>query len=1148
MAAASSAGNGRTASTRIGKYDVEGEIGGGTSVRVFHGWDRATGRRVTLKVLTDVAETLRAERFRREVAAVANLRSPNLISIYELGEHVGMPFVAAEYLGEEHLGRAIAGARTFSALEKMRVMWQVAEGVRAAHRGGLAYVGLRPSGIALGADGSAKIQDFGIVRLAAAHSGELRYEDEADSADGLSDVFAYGVIYYELLSGVHPLAESGTSRIVSLREIAPECPEPLEQLIVRAMEPDRELRYQTLDDIQYDAEPILRQLQRQRAEVLIEGARRRMEERELDAAQAAVREALDLDPGNVAGEGVRAELRGLLQQRTVRSRVDALLHEAEKEAAGRRFERAAELLESASRLDAGHAGVAALLQSVRARLEQARKTAQLLDGVREALNGNDLSAAEARVLEALDADPEHAEALELADAVAEAIRQREMEGRIEQGIAKAKSLLLAESFDAALETLAALEAECPGSAAVNQWRTHIQQQKDQRERSGRLDAELNQARALMAREQFAEAAEILEQVRIEFPQEQGVATLLAECCEAAERAATVAQARRECELSCREARFENAIAILDAAGRAYPDDPNLAELRLEVEERRREREEAAAVRQALEEAQWLLDQDRVDMAVQFLREKSAAQPKQAELAARLAEAEKLQSEWEGRRLVQDCLHRAAVLEQAHQWAVALTVVEEALETCPESTELQEAVERLRARQRGQELQKKLARWTAEARQALADGEIAQAEQVLRLALETLPGDPGLHQLRAELEAEKKFGEEWHNAQVLVGRRQFEEAERILVRLNSSQRPEVQTLLTTVRESRAASEEEGFYKRGREKALLLIQQNQTEQAADLLRNLLSLFPGDPILQRDLQAIGGTAPAAKAAKAEPVFAPLEMPAVKSAAKGEEIAPRRSRPDAPPQSRRWVMIAGTALVLVSAGGVTRMLRSGSAAPAPAKVAKAAVRAALAAPAPVAETPSTPTPQKAMIAEPPKPVAAPAREPIAAEPKQAPAPVRRHFNTAALTAPVPTNTPAALAPAPPIAGTTVNWVEPLPATVTPALRAPAPPVREAPPAAAPAPRPRIGGELQQVKAISLPPPEMPMLAKERRIDGVVSLEATIDKQGAVSNVKVISGNSLLVQAAVDGVKKWRYQPAMLNGQPIEAEIKIEVRFTSGR
>src|SRR5262249_5433337 len=138
-------------------------------------------------------------------------------------------------------------------------------------------------------------------------------------------------------------------------------------------------------------------------------------------------------------------------------------------------------------------------------------------------------------------------------------------------------------------------------------------------------------------------------------------------------------------------------------------------------------------------------------------------------------------------------------------------------------------------------------------------------------------EPLLRELENEIEAGKKYREELRTAQACFGRSQMQEAEQILLRIASSKRPDAQALLEAVREARAASEEENFYNRGRENAIKLIQQQQFEQAADLLRNLLSLFPGDAILERDLQSIAMPQPApiteAKVAPPAPVVAPVK-----------------------------------------------------------------------------------------------------------------------------------------------------------------------------------------------------------------------------------------------------------------------------------
>jgi len=1161
-ASASAISAGRGIAARIGKYDVETEVGKGAVVRVFHGWDRATARRVTLRVLTDVANKPGLERFRREVAAMANVHNASLISIYELGEHVGMPFAALEYLGDDHLANAIADKRPFTLLDKLRIMWQVAEGVQAAHRGGLTFVGLCPSGIALCADGSAKVRDFGMLRLTADGADEAaRYHETnpGELQDILSDIFSFGAIYYELLTGVHPFRPVSTEcqqdALRNLRGLAPDCPEPLEQLVGRAMDLDRDLRYQSFDEIRYDAEPILREFERLRASEFVEEAHRYLESRELDNALQAVRDALELDPANSVAQRLRGELRTRLQSRAVRSRVEQLVREAGEETGRGRFARAAELLDAAARLDAGDAELSAHLEQIRTRVEQSRRTAELLGQVRRALDEKDLDAAELKVLEALEQDAENPDALALADVVADAIRRRELEARVEDGIAKAKSLLLLQSFDAAIEILRELEAQCPGEPAVGEWLAYVVEQKQLQEQRARFDDQLARAREFMAGQRFEEAAGILERLRGEFPQEQTLDDLWTECGEASERAATIAEVWTRCASFCRDERFENALGVVDAALAAYPDDADLIALRKDVEQRQRQFQAAAVVRQVLDEAQWLLDQDRVDLAVQFLREKASTMPEEPALRSRLAAVEQMQGEWETRRLVEDCLRRVETLEQAQQWAVALTVVEEALETCPSSAALQQTVQRLRAHLRDQERRKKVSRWVSEIREALADGDDAQAEETLRRALAALPQEQALLEMRQELDRDKQFRQEWRAAQVLVGRRQFEQAEQILVRLDGSQHPEVQTLLETVRQARAASEEQGFYKRGREKALLLIQQGQTEQAADLLRNLLSLFPGDAILERDLRGVAGQQ---REKEPEPRAAD-QLVTVSQPAPAMSVSPAPPEPAVlaspqPPRAAPWhtrppVMAGAAFCVLVSAGvGVRRMLHGST--PPPPAAAKVSVVAPT--PAPKAVAPEVTVSADSAPATTPVERHEPLAHPRESRPveervsKSEPPAPRRPFNSATLAKPVPAQ-PVSLAPAPPPAPSPVFYTEiaALPAAAVTPVQVPAAPVREVP---APAPQPpaprRAGGNLQPVRPISTPAPSMPLLAKERRISGMVTLDATVDKRGAITNIKVISGNPLLTGSARDAVTKWLYKPATLNGEPIEAEVRIEVRF----
>jgi len=105
----------------------------------------------------------------------------------------------------------------------------------------------------------------------------------------------------------------------------------------------------------------------------------------------------------------------------------------------------------------------------------------------------------------------------------------------------------------------------------------------------------------------------------------------------------------------------------------------------------------------------------------------------------------------------------------------------------------------------------------------------------------------------------------------------------------------------------------------------------------------------------------------------------------------------------------------------------------------------------------------------------------------------------------------------------------------------APPPP----PPKATTPKRIRVGGQVEAAKAIFQPKPEYPPLAKMARIQGTVRLEAIISRDGTIQDLKMISGHPLLVKAALEAVQRWRYQPTLLNGEPVEVVTEVDVTFT---
>src|ERR1039457_4806643 len=321
----------------IGRYQVQAELGRGGFGCVYRAWDPTVHRSVAIKILTEGGKDL-LTRFRKEATVAGNLRHNNIVTVYEFGEYEGLPFLVMEYLEGYDLQRILSTGRQLTLIEKISIMSQVAEGLHCAHSNGVVHRDIKPANIMVLPDGTAKIMDFGIARLLAEHDvtrltrecfvvGTMRYMSpeqfgEGGDVNALSDIFAYGVIYYELLTGTHPFEAPDLQSLIykvsfveppPIRRRLPECPKALERVVSRLLQKDCGLRYQSVKEVLYDSEPIRIGLLRAQAEKLLVYARELFDKKDLDAARNAVLQILNLDPSNQIALALHENLQAQLQ-------------------------------------------------------------------------------------------------------------------------------------------------------------------------------------------------------------------------------------------------------------------------------------------------------------------------------------------------------------------------------------------------------------------------------------------------------------------------------------------------------------------------------------------------------------------------------------------------------------------------------------------------------------------------------------------------------------------------------------------------------------------------------------------------------------------------------------------------------------------
>ena len=254
-----------------GRYEILEELGKGGMGVVYKAQDQKLRRTVALKFLPFewTADPQAKERFIREAQAAASLDHPNICTVHEIDEAEDRMFISMAFVEGEDLRKRI-GQGPFSVEEALGLGLQVAEGLKEAHAKGVVHRDIKSANIMVTSKGRAKIMDFGLARIKGgalltregATIGTVAYmspeQARGEEVDERTDIWSFGVVLYEMLSGrlpfqgeldqavIHSILKEPPKRMADVR---PGIPEPLEQVVGKALEKGLDQRYQSMDEL-----------------------------------------------------------------------------------------------------------------------------------------------------------------------------------------------------------------------------------------------------------------------------------------------------------------------------------------------------------------------------------------------------------------------------------------------------------------------------------------------------------------------------------------------------------------------------------------------------------------------------------------------------------------------------------------------------------------------------------------------------------------------------------------------------------------------------------------------------------------------------------------------------------------------------------
>jgi serine/threonine protein kinase len=792
---------------KLGKYEIVAELGHGAMGVVYRAHDPIINRLVALKTITSrVAEDpAMLERFYREAQSAGGLQHPNIITIHDMGEEGNIPFIAMELVEGENLEQLITRRAPLSVSLKLVYATQACRAFAYAHARGIIHRDIKPGNVMLNKEGTVKVVDFGIARVLEASKtqtgmliGTFAYmspeQYQGEHADARSDIWSFGVLFYELLCYQRPF--TGDSPVSLLRSICerepeplskflPDCPTELENILSKALQKSPSQRYQSMEDILLELDPLSKRLQAESVTELVDQSRRFVEQSQYTQARDLLRQALQFESGNQQVRSLLEKVNSELKRILVRPKVHEYVEKGRALLAEGKVQDARIAAESALQLDSSFEPAQELNQVVRKELERGELVAGWLKAARH---------------------------------------------RIAEG--------LPDEVDALVAMVLAAEPTNKQASALQQ--QVIQERADRQKRLRLLDR-LQYARGLWTRQNYGECINLLVDLQKEFPEDEEVPALLETVRE------DQAERREQALLGCRNLlaarRYQECLTQLTTLQEQFPGNEEIPRLLEEVRKEQRNQRRLQGVNEAI----GALAARRYDESISLLSSLCREFPGEPEIAALLETARDNHEEHER----QQSIAKARELMAARRYEESIVALSQLQANSPGEVEISDLLETARRDQAEQQKQQKL----SEVRSLLAIQSFEEALTLLDGLAVVHPNDAAVVKLRALVRREQekharteRVQRELDTLKKLMGEKKYSEviseAKRLLTEFPGE--TSFRGLAEFAIGQQESDEKELLFHQTLAQAKTLFDSNRFKEAIDILQIGLKTFPANPDL--------------------------------------------------------------------------------------------------------------------------------------------------------------------------------------------------------------------------------------------------------------------------------------------------------------